>query len=400
MKSELDNISLLSSIIVKIFFTITIVDFSGDFILGQRSQINFIKKIEDITRYILMLSLIFVCIFGIINAKAVYKIKSIGLFCLGLFLVIWVYALIYGIIENDYNNAIRESQFAIVLFLIPIMCSLPKSHNQKIVIYFIYLLVIFSAVKIIIAQFLSLSIYGELSWKVLLRLSPLLILPFCYFLSKILRGKSGKFDLFYLLMVIIEILIANARALNLLLFIAFIFIVASSKFTFKLLAVILIFMLSAYFSLLATGGIPENIFGIWSGDHLQNTVDHRIVQLEILLDRFLLNPFFGFGFGYFTPGYDEYADLSLPYLLELDLINFFTKIGVPFSLLYLFIYMIFITQYVKNNYVNSNLEFSLLLSLILMLIYSLFQTAHSSFTFWIFYAMTFSFIFLKVSPGL
>ena len=158
------------------------------------------------------------------------------------------------------------------------MLSLSKPQNQKLVIYFIYLLVIVSAVKIIIAQLLSLSIYDGLSWKVLLRLSPLLILPFCYFLSNILRGKAGKLDLFFLLIVIIEILIANARALNLLLLIAFIFIVASSKLTFKLLSVLLIFLLSAYFSMLATSGSAEKVFGIWSGDHLQNTVDHRIVQ--------------------------------------------------------------------------------------------------------------------------
>jgi hypothetical protein len=278
MKSELKNISLISTIIVKIFFTIALVDFSGDFLLGQRNQINFFKTFEDIIRYVLVLSLIFVCIFGIINAKAIYRIKSLGIFCLVLFLVIWIYSLIRGIIENDFNNAIRESQFAITLFLIPIMLSLSKPQNQKLVIYFIYLLVIVSAVKIIIAQLLSLSIYDGLSWKVLLRLSPLLILPFCYFLSNILRGKAGKLDLFFLLIVIIEILIANARALNLLLLIAFIFIVASSKLTFKLLSVLLIFLLSAYFSMLATSGSAEKVFGIWSGDHLQNTVDHRIVQ--------------------------------------------------------------------------------------------------------------------------
>ena len=163
----------------------------------------------------------------------------------------------------------------------------------------------------------------------------------------------------------------------------------------KISTVLIIFSIATLLSILATNGDIENVFGIWSGDHLTNTVDHRIIQSEILLNRFFDNPFFGFGFGYFTPGYDDYGLLSLPYLLELDLINFFTKIGLPLSFIYIFTYILFIIKYFHNKFIYNNIEFSFLTTLILLLFYGLFQTSHSSFVFWFIYAMTFVFLFRK-----
>jgi hypothetical protein len=383
------------SIIVKIFITLTVIDFSGDFLMGQRGEINLYQAIEDLIRVGIMASLIVIGILGTLNALSIQRIKYIGLFCLFSILLILIYALVYGVFENNLTNAIRESLPAIALLLIPLLISMDKMQHRKLAIYFIYLLVIVAAVKIVVAQLLSITIYGSISWKVLLRLSPLLILPYCYFLATILKGKATRSDFVFLLIVAVAILMANARALNLLLLIATIFIVFTSKISARLLLVICIIALSAYLSIVATDGSMQNVFGIWSGEHLENTIDHRRIQLEILLDRFLEKPIFGFGFGYFTPGYDTYADLTLPYLLELDLINFFTKIGIPLSLLYVFSYILFVFQHIKNRVQNSNIEFSYLFSLILLLIYSLFQTAHSGFTFWIFYAMTFSFLFRK-----
>jgi hypothetical protein len=238
-------------------------------------------------------------------------------------------------------------------------------------------------------------VYGGLSWKVLLRLSPLLIMPYCYFLYKILIKEADKIHYISMFFVIIAILIANARALILISFLASIIIILMAGVNSRIINIFFILISATFISIQATDGDIETSFGIWSGDHLDNTVNHRIIQLDILIDRILNNPFGGFGFGYYNPNYDSYGDLTLPYLLELDLLNFFTKIGIPLSLLYLFGYLIFIYQYFINKSQYIGIELSYFISLLLLLVYSLFQTAHSGFTFWIFYSLSLCFIFKK-----
>jgi hypothetical protein len=385
----------LYSGIIMTFLILSIIDYSGDLHLGQRGQINIYQLIEDLIRQGIAVSLIIIGILGFLNIFPIKKIKSSGVLCIACTFLVLIYALVNGILSNNLDHVIRESLPAIVLMLIPLLIKIDAIQRHKLGIFFLYLLVIIAAIKILIIQFVAINIYGSLSWKVLLRLSPVLILPYCYFLLNILRGQASRLDFLYLLVVIVEILIANARALNLILLIATFIIIFTSNISYKLLTIICIFAISAGFSIIATNGSIENVFGIWTGEHLENTVNHRLIQLDVILNRLSDNPIFGFGLGYFTPGYDSYADLALPYLLELDLLNFFTKVGIPMSILYVFSYFLIIFQHIKNRYHGSNIEYSYLLSLILLLVYSLFQTAHSSFIFWLLYAFTFSFIFRK-----
>jgi len=394
MMQKKSTVGLYSGIIIT-FLILSIIDYSGDLHLGQHDKINNYRLIEDLIRQGISALIFIIGILGFLNIFTIKKIKSIGVLCIACTLLVLIYTFVNGILSNNLVHAIRESLPAIVLLLIPLLIKINTIQRDKLGTYFLYLLVIIAAIKIIVIQFVAINIYGSLSWKVLLRLSPVLILPYCYFLLNILRGQASRLDYIYLMVVIVEILIANARALNLILLIATFIILSTSKISIKLLAVVCIIAISACFSMIATDGSIDNVFGIWTGEHLENTVNHRLIQLEIILNRFLDNPIFGFGFGYFTPGYDSYADLALPYLLELDLLNFFTKAGIPMSILYLFSYFLIIFQHIKNRDHGSNIEYSYLLSLILLLVYSLFQTAHSSFIFWLLYAFTFSFIFRK-----
>ena len=137
-----------------------------------------------------------------------------------------------------------------------------------------------------------------------------------------------------------------------------------------------------------------SIFGNWSGEAFDSSYGYREFQLEILIDRFLNYTISGVGFGYFTPGYESYEDLDNSYLLELDLFNFFTKIGFPFSVLYISGFILFfimsVTSRIRCVQSIDLISKSFNSFIVGSLIYSLFQTFHSSILFWIFFSLAFS----------
>ena len=383
-------------IILKFFFALTIIDISGDPIIGQRGDFDLLHIFGDLIRNSIIMFLFILITLSILNILFIKKINPMGLLCLFLILTIIFYGLFNGLLRNNPIHAFREFIPVVVILLIPLFLSFKRIELINIAKYFLYMLVIISIIKIILIQFISIMVYGSLSWKVLLRLSPLLIMPFCYFLYTILIKQANKLDYIFMLFVIFAILIANARALILISFFASIIIILMTGLSFRIFNILFILFAATLISIQATDGVVDNSFGIWSGDHLDNTVNHRLIQLNILIERFFNNPFGGFGFGYYNPNYDSYGDLTLPYLLELDLLNFFTKIGIPLSLLYMFTYVLFIYQFSYNKSQYVAIEISFFISLLLLLFYSLFQTAHSGFTFWLFYSLSFCFIFRKL----
>ena len=122
----------------------------------------------------------------------------------------------------------------------------------------------------------------------------------------------------------------------------------------------------------------------------QGGLSYRVEQFEVILDRIVTSPLFGVGFGYFTPGYSGYAELSKPYLLELDILNFISKIGligfVVYVLAYVRIYKLISMILDKNLQMTYKSLFWALMGLI---IYSLGQTAHQSYFYWVILAFVY-----------
>ena len=116
------------------------------------------------------------------------------------------------------------------------------------------------------------------------------------------------------------------------------------------------------------------------------------------MQRLLDKPLQGYGFGFVTIGYDSYEELGKPYLLELDLINFITKIGLFMFFLYVISYIIYFYIYFKIKYLSTNdlmYSWSYILLIGSLLLYSLVQTFHSSMLFWLFYVFSFGYITLN-----
>jgi hypothetical protein len=387
------------SILVKLFITLMLIDFDGDFLLRQETGL--FGSLQELIRYAIVVLLLLFGFLSFYNIVSVMKIKPIGQACLIIIFVTFGYGLLLGLLRNNPSGAIREFIAISPLCLIPIFLKMGQDKLFSIAKYLIYSLVFIIAVKILISQFVHGYTYGYQSWKILLRSSPLLLLPYIYFLASIVKGDIQKKNIFFLFVVMIEVFVAQSRGLNITLLLATLIVISTRQVDRRIFIPAIILPISALAVVIFTDIDFENVLGIWSGSHLESTVNHRMEQLDILVDRYISRPLTGFGFGYYTVGYLTYGELANSFSLELDLINFSTKIGLVFSSIYVFGYIIYILQYMKNRYHDQQkkiIDFSYLLALIFLLFYSLFQTFHSSIFYWLVYALSFSLILERSPP--
>jgi O-antigen ligase len=127
---------------------------------------------------------------------------------------------------------------------------------------------------------------------------------------------------------------------------------------------------------------------LFSGNEANESVNFRIEQYEEIKNRIFDSPITGKGFGYFNPNYSTYSELSKPYLLEMDMLNFISKIGLPLFIVYIFSYILlyfFITK-IKDRPIQKlfKLYFWCLIAFIL---YSFGQTLHQSYIYWFVYSI-------------
>ena len=186
---------------------------------------------------------------------------------------------------------------------------------------------------------------------------------------------------------------AQARMLLLACLFVFIYYLLGRKFL-RAIPMIIAIGLSLQIYLLFIGvGAGEVGSFFYGGQAYEDGMSYRLIQLEVLLNRLIESPLIGVGFGYFTVGYLDYYLLAKPYLLELDILNFISKIGLIGLFFYLLAYvqLFFLIRKISDVDVR-RLSASLFVSLIAIMIYSLGQTAHQAVTYWIFLAFVYGFI--------
>ena len=119
------------------------------------------------------------------------------------------------------------------------------------------------------------------------------------------------------------------------------------KVYFKIISIIIFsFILYVEIQSVDYDGTIDRLYG---GEYYSEGLDYRLTQFYVILERFYEFPF-GAGFGYFTPNYLTYGEYPKPYLLELDLLNFFSKIGLIVSFFY--IYVMFILYHLSKRTIN------------------------------------------------
>lgn len=355
---------------------------------------------DSYTKQFITLLFLILFIFGIKKIpKLTYKWLPFWLI-----LFVFFYGLILGIILNKPINAINDFSSYIAFLLLLVVINFKSINIEYDIFQYIKYLLIIILIKLLLNQFFSVLIFGTPSWKVLFKASPVLLIPYSIFLNKILKEKKIKFDTsLNLLLILFFLIIAVARMI----FIAMILIsmvqffrngiLRSPKKVF-LISFFFILAFSLYFMTQYGDDSSSNIFGhIYGGDIYQEGMDYRLIQFNIIISRFVEYPLTGVGFGAFTKGYLTYEDLAKPYLLELDILNFFSKIGIIISLIYISSY--YILWKLINNVIDikiRDLFISFFLGLIGLLVYSTGQTLHQGYLFWICLSLLYGYLIIQL----
>jgi hypothetical protein len=378
---------------IKLFILFALIDVSGDFMIALSEPV---LALFQPTRAVISILFPVIVLFGIYSIFRNYK--EVGII-VGSLLIVLTFALINGIAFNEPVNAIREAVPYMSIFLLPILTKIRTKKLEQIIYFFIFSILAIGIIKIIASQVISVALQGTLSWKIILRMSPLFTFTYVYFLRKFARANdSSIFTLFAIISSLILIFSAQARALNLSVFLATLFVFGFRIKLTKVLHFVVAVLVAGFLTVSITDFEFSKIFGIWSGDHYNDAVDYRSVQLDIIFDRFREYPFSGVGLGHFTRGYLIYGELDLPYLLELDFLNFISKIGFVLAIVYMgmVIYVLTLRYRGLRNNSQEHIFYAAKISLFSLYIYSSFQTMHSSILFWISFSI-FSSVIVKFS---
>lgn len=380
-----------------ILYLILIIAFSEPF--GDSILLSYGITFEagDIIVKNIITSLFFVLILSSIPSSFP-RLNSIYL-PIYLILLTMTFGLVNGLLFNIHINALNDfTSILPILLVFFIKEYVYKFDFLKLSKFVIIVLMI----KYLLYQTITLSVFGIPSWKVLMKQSPVLLVCFSLLLGRGLneKYKKNKEIYIYLFFCFFLILVAQARMLIISsIFILIINILLSNR---KNIIIYLIpFFVIVFFLFLKTQGLTfENTLEHYSGDLFEKGLDYRNVQFDELKNRIFESPFFGKGLGYFNPSYLEYSQFAKPYQLELDLLNFISKIGIPFSFVYLFVY--FLIGHILYSKKKLNLNNDLIyffIGILSLLIYSLGQTFHQGYLFW-FILFIFYINFIKESPKL
>lgn len=344
----------------------------------------------------IIITFIFAILF-VFGIKSIPKIKTLWIPFWLIFITIF-HGTIIGLFSNIPFNTFNDMSSFLALFLILVVINFNVENRKNEIYKILSLSVCILLVKVIVYQVLTPTLIGIPTWKLLVKQTPLLLIPFSVYFADLLNSKKRHIIFFITVFILV---IAMARMIFLsLIFISVIHILRLRKVAAFLQVIIVFISTTACFYLyLYTQEVDQgSIFShIYGGDVYQGGLDYRLDQLEMIMDRFVNHPLLGVGMGYFTSGYLTYGDLAKPYLLELDLLNFFSKIGILFSTLYIISYF-FLYQLIKKvkDKDTKELFISMFIGMLSLLIYSLGQTLHQSYLYWIFYATFYGYLILEI----
>jgi hypothetical protein len=358
----------------------------------------------DISIYDTKLKLLIISIFSLIMIFSVNKVRINKILHLPIIIIItiYLYGLIWGMWNNNYNDSLNEISSIFPIFLIFILPQYLTFITIEFINKTLFYLIVFLFIKFLLYQFLFYLFTSTLAWKVLMKQSPFLLFPLVYYIQNWFTRSSIKNTL-PLILTIFLLIIAQARTLIICAFFLYIITLFLSKKNvfqkvYHSLLMIFIVIFSFIIYLYSQNVMFIDSFEyLVSGDYASESIEFRKNQFNEIVNRLMSNPILGKGFGYYNPNYSTYSENAKPYLLELDLFNFLSKIGIPMFLIYISSYFLFYYYITKIKNINHKMYFKLYFwALISLLIYSLGQTAHSSYTYWLSYSLVFSSLIISL----
>jgi hypothetical protein len=372
-----------------IFFLLMSIEFGGDSILRV---FNINIGLIDITFKFLIsfTALILLASFGF---KSTIRLPL--LLPLLIFIGVILIGLLNGLLINNIVNALKETSSFLFIALFLSFSVINKPLSVLEVESFLKVFVYIVSFKVLIYIVASYLVYDTPSWKILLKQSPLLLIPISVLFSKIsLECKFSKSNILLLVLMLVCVVFAQARMLFLALTIIFLFYFLNRRVFSKGLLIIGLISASLWIYWLVTNtGLSSFNESLYAGKLFEDGLDYRLTQLDVIINRLVESPLLGVGFGHYTPGYLTYGELSKPYLLELDILNFISKIGLIMTFFYVMAYVLLfrLIRSISDNNVR-RLAKSLFVSLIALLIYSTGQSFHQAYAYWSVLAFIYGFV--------
>ena len=100
------------------------------------------------------------------------------------------YGVFRGLLTNVPYNVLNDASSYLALFLIPAIIGFKVEDREIEIKKFLKILIYLMLVKIIAFEMLTMALVGAPSWKILLKQTPLLLIPFSVYLSDILSNKK------------------------------------------------------------------------------------------------------------------------------------------------------------------------------------------------------------------
>ena len=342
-----------------LFFSIPL-NTSNDFLL---TDVFPVFAICSLYLQLFSLGLLFICSFFDFFCKS--KIDSF----IFIFLILLTYGIFISFINSNLYYGILEFINWTILLTFFSFNRLSIYQIRNHLLFFIRVLYLILTFKFFIYFFTHVQVYGSVSHLIIMKLSCLLILPFIYYFSQFLINYS-LLSLFNSFIIAFQIFYTGSVSQNFILFsfVVYLFVLqAYPRLIFKYNALLLVsFFLFMFFL------TPLSFY-------LLND-SHRVLQFLELRSRLIDFFPFGTGLGYYSLSYDEYYKLFKPYLLELDLYNFLSKLGFVGIFFFMIITRI-IFRFSFFTFVHYSEFKALSLTFLAFLINSLVQTSISSYIF-------------------
>lgn len=320
------------------------LDFTNDFAISR--PINDVHSAQviimpQISSYV---QIITTCLFCLMVLKAILNLllyktsffadEEIKIFLL-LFISINIYGTIIGwlkgvnpiYIVGDFRNIIAYSAVFSIVDAFP---------NKRLIIL---RNVIFACggilvIKVFLGYVVHYLTFGYVGWRSLLKLymffAPVFFIAYCGFLdASTLRKK-----IIYLCLSLLGafgIFAVQTRGLFMGVGVGFVFALFFfvKKNNIKRLSVSMgLVLLLGLFMAIILSDDKGLILGDWKSDNFLSGLEFRREQAGMLWEQFSENWLFGAGLGAFNSTYDFYADNPRPYLVELEFLNLFSKLGL------------------------------------------------------------------------
>ena len=147
-----------------------------------------------------------------------------------LFMSVLLFGLAHGILVNVPSNAINEVIPYLFILLFFVFSSIRKPLSVDEVEFMLKIMIFIVTAKVIIYLIVSYIFFGSFSWKVLVKQSPLLLIPLSVFLSNYILKKKSNSNILLLFLIIFCVMFAQARMLLLACLFVFIYYLLGRKF--------------------------------------------------------------------------------------------------------------------------------------------------------------------------